>query len=264
MKFTNLFHGRGIFLSIPFVISVLFFSSCTSLEKLTLMQNTEKSNTGSIQIEAPSVEYILRPGDLITLDVKSPDPTLVDFFNLRSSVNPTSITEQSVYLNSYLINDNGAIDIPEIGIINITGLSVQQAEDLIEKELGSFLKSVFVMIKVTNLQVSVFGEVSKPGTYSVTNNAMSIVKALSMAGDITDYGNRKRVLVIRRNGDAMEYGIVDLTNIESFKSPWYWVRPGDEIYVEPTRLKSVELNTSPARTALLVLTNALVIFRLFN
>ena len=228
------------------------------------MQNVEKSSTGSIPVKAPSVEYVLRPGDLVSLDIKSPDPALADFFNLRSSVNPTSITEQSVYLNSYLIDDSGSIDIPELGVISLTGLTVQQAEGLLEKELSNFLKSVFVMIKVTNLQVSIFGEVAKPGTFTVTNNAMSVVKALSLAGDITDYGNRKRILIIRRNGDAMEYGIVDLTNIDSIKNPWYWIRPGDEIYVEPTRLKSVELNTSPARTALLVLTNALVIFRLFN
>ena len=247
-----------------FVFLVLLISSCTSLEKLTLMQNPESTNTGKSTIKAPSTEYLLRAGDLISIDVKSPDPALVELFNLRSPLNPTGISEQALYLNSFLVNDSGAVIMPEVGLINVQGLTERQAADKIKNELSKFLTNVFVMIKVINLQITLLGEVTRPGAYTVNTGGMSILKALSLAGDMTDYGNRNKVLVIRRQGENVEYGYVDLTKTDSFQNPWYWIRPGDEIYVEPTRLKSVELNTSPARTALLVLTNALVIFRLFN
>jgi polysaccharide export outer membrane protein len=247
-----------------FVFLVLLISSCTSLEKLTLIQNPETTSTGKSTIKSPSTEYVLRPGDLVSIDVKSPDPALVELFNLRSPLNPTGISEQALYLNSFLVNDSGAVNMPEVGLIAVQGLTELEAAEKIKKELGKFLSNVFVMIKVINLQISILGEVTKPGAYIVNTGGMSILKALSLAGDITDYGNRNRVLVIRRQGENVEYGYVDLTKTDSFQNPWYWIRPGDEIYVEPTRLKAVELNISPVRTALLVLTNALVIFRLFN
>jgi polysaccharide export outer membrane protein len=234
------------------------------LEKLTLIQNPETTSTGKSTIKSPSTEYVLRPGDLVSIDVKSPDPALVELFNLRSPLNPTGISEQALYLNSFLVNDSGAVNMPEVGLIAVQGLTELEAAEKIKKELGKFLSNVFVMIKVINLQISILGEVTKPGAYIVNTGGMSILKALSLAGDITDYGNRNRVLVIRRQGENVEYGYVDLTKTDSFQNPWYWIRPGDEIYVEPTRLKAVELNISPVRTALLVLTNALVIFRLFN
>jgi polysaccharide export outer membrane protein len=228
------------------------------------MQNPETTVSGKSKIASPSTEYTLRPGDLISIDVKSPDPALVELFNLRNPVNPTGISEQSMYLNSFLINDSGSVNMPEVGLISVQGLTEQQAAEIIKGELSKFLTNVFVMIKVINMQISILGEVARPGAYNVNTGGMSILKALSLAGDMTDYGNRKKVLVIRRMGENVEYGYVDLSKVDSFQNPWYWIRPGDEIYVEPTRLKSVELNTSPARTALLVLTNALVIFRLFN
>lgn len=138
---------------------------------------------------------------------------------------------------SYIIDENGQIDYPVLGKIDLKGLTVSEAKKLIYEKLQIYLKDPVVNIRLISFRVSVLGEVNKPGTFTVNNDRLTVLEALTMAGDLTDYGNRTNVLVVREIDGVRMFGELNLQSADIFKSNFYYLKQGDIIYVEPTEDK---------------------------
>lgn len=138
---------------------------------------------------------------------------------------------------TYLVDAQGFVNIPLAGRVRVVGLTTQQARDTITRYVEPYLKNPIVNVKIANFRFSVLGEVNKAGTYTVGYERATILEALSMAGDLTKYGNRENILVIRHLDGKRQYGRVNLHRRDVFMSPYFYLQQGDIIYVEPLKAK---------------------------
>jgi len=186
------------------------------------------------------------PGDRISIVVNSRDPELADMFNLpvlthRVGQPMNNSYSQSQQVSSYTVDSEGDIDFPVLGKIRVAGLKREQIAAAVKDELvaQNLVKDAVVIVEFMNLGVSVMGEVNRPGRFGIDRDCLTLLDALSMAGDLTIYGKRENVLVIRRENGVETYYRVNLCDSESlFSSPAYCLRQNDRVYVEPNEVRA--------------------------
>ena len=245
--------------------SILFFSVCISLLMVSCRSNdvsyfqdmTNEKNV--LEGVESNYEVEIANDDLLAISVSSIDPNAIAVFNLpattflKPGVDEISTTP---VLQSYLVDSEGYIDYPVLGRIRVVGMTRHELAEMLKKEISVYAKDPLVTVNFMNFKVSVLGEVTKPGTISITNERMSILDALGMAGDLTINGNRERVLLIRDDNGKKEYHVFNLTSSDIFRSPYFYLKQNDIIYVEPNKAKrsnarysqSAQFNTSVAST----------------
>lgn len=225
------------------LLLTLLFSACSTPKDITYMQNLENDQT--IPVDIPR-KLLIKPGDKLTIVVTCEDPELAEVFNLAvanyrigmaSSAN--SISSDSK-VGSFTVDDAGDIEYPLIGKIHAAGLSRADVSKLITEKIiaGNYLKQPVVTVDFLNAIVSVLGDVKSPGSYLIDRDEMTLLQALSLAGDLNITGRRDNVLVVRRDGEKNIAYRVDLTNAEELmQSPAFYIQQNDAIYVDPNDTK---------------------------
>lgn len=227
---TNTIRSTGVFKML--VILLLFFTSCsTPLHELIYLNGIEPDRaypSGPLP-----EEYRIRPNDQLFIQVISDDPLNAAFLNLidtqRGSIGNVS---NSMELITYLVDDEGKISYPQLGDILVKDKTVSEVRDIIQGKVDMYLESASVFVKLVNRNITVLGEVRSPGQKLMVKNQLTIFEALGTAGDITDYGNRQRVKLIRELPDGKHVTELDLTDPQVIYSPYYYVLPHDIVYVE--------------------------------
>jgi len=167
--------------------------------------------------------------------------------------------ETSLFINGYTVSDSGYIEIPILGRIRIAGKNMDEAIAAIRERAGKYLKDATVIVKLISFKVSVVGEVNRPGSYTNYNNQLTVLEAISMAGDITDYGNRKQVLVLRPTISGTNTFRLDLTSKDILTSDGFFLLPNDIVYVEPIKSKSFRINIPTLTLALTTVTTLILV-----
>jgi polysaccharide export outer membrane protein len=222
-------------LAAPLVI--LFLFSCSNTSKLVYFNTTQSTFPGTSQ----AMEPLIQKNDLLSITVSSLNPEASAIFNapnIAASGIHTTTTIGNATPVGYLVNQDGKISFPMLGELQVTGLTKSQLAADLTKQLTDkkLLVDPIVSIRFLNFRVSVLGEVSKPGVYSVPNEKLTLLEALGLAGDITIYGKKDNVLVIREGNDgAKTLKRLDLNTAEVMNSPYYYLRSNDVVYVEPTQ-----------------------------
>jgi polysaccharide export outer membrane protein len=152
----------------------------------------------------------------------------------------------------YLVDNDGTIELPLIGKVKIGGLRTTDAADTIRTRLGAYLKEPSVVVRNINFKISVLGEVKIPGIFVIPDEKITLPQILSMAGDLTIYGNRSNIMIIREENGKREYARLNLTSREIFDSPYYYLRKNDVVYVEPIKSKMFDTD-SRVRTVPLII-----------
>jgi len=228
-------------------LSVLLFS-CGSKQDVVYFQDVDTMGVSkSINSYVPTI----RPDDILTIVVSALDQDAVKPFNLTSVAFAAEdggagrATQQN-----YLVDINGNIDFPVLGTLKLAGLNRIQATTLIKEMLKEYIKDPIVNIRTVNFKVTVLGEVAQPGAYTISNERITIIEALGLAGDMTIQAQRKNVLVIREENGNKTYTRVDLTSESVFNSPVYYLTQNDVIYIEPnnSRIKSSTIGPSTSTT----------------
>lgn len=229
--------------------AVLILSSCASREKVVYFQNISDINKENIIKYEPR----LQPDDLLMIIVSASNPEAAAPFNLPivgvSGTNGSADNANAqLRYQTYLINNDGDIQFPVIGNLKIGGLTRSEALVKLNTELEKYINNPIVNMRILNYKVSVMGEVARPGTFDITTERITLPEAISRAGDMTIYGNRSNVLVIREVDGKKTYNFVDITKSDFINSPFYYLTQNDLVYVEPnkTRINSsaVGPNTS--------------------
>lgn len=216
--------------------------SCSVAKQVPYFQDILSDSTLAI-IPAPET-ITLQPQDKISILVNSRDPQLMTLFNLpvvQKNIGSTSVSSSGNNLAGYTLDQNGNIDFPVLGKLHLAGMTREQAAEYIKGLLISenLVKDPVVTVEYMNLNVAILGEVNKPGRYSIDKDQLTILDALSMAGDLTIYGLREKVTVMRQNGDNQQIYEVNLTSAKDvFSSPVYYLQQNDIIYVEPNRMRA--------------------------
>jgi len=240
---------------LPFLLmlSILLLSSCAGTKKVAYFQKLDTS-ADTLKVKKISTglyDARLKPKDLLTITVLTSEPVTSRIYNLvvpqlyePSSNSNTSIISQPA-LQTYLVNNDGDIDFPVFGKLHVKDLTRKELEDLLQKKLASAFNNErpIVTIRITNYAVNVLGEVNRPGKYNTVNERMTIFEGLAMAGDMTIYGRRDNVIVLRENAEgAKQYIKVDLNDANIINSPAYYLEQNDVVYVEPNKAKSRNAN----------------------
>jgi polysaccharide export outer membrane protein len=227
---------RSLVFSILLLVTTILLTSCYSRKKVAYFQDNSSAKKDSA-VESMKYEPLIQANDIISIYVTSLSPEASAFFNTtaasgdpgeKSAGNlPTAI--------GYLVDINGNIEIPLVGQIKVGGLTTTKATEIVKKQLEKYLQNPSVRIYFENYRVTLLGEVSRPGVYKVPNEKMTIPEAIGLAGDLTIFGHRDNILVIREENGKKEYARLDLRDKTIFSSPFYYLHPNDIVYVEPNR-----------------------------
>ena len=237
-----------------FIIAFLAFS-CVSQKRMIYIQQKENTETYT----SHRSELLIKPFDLLYINVSSLDQQGYNFFSQDKGA--MTVTSELLNVISYTVSDSGEVKLPVIGKLKLNGLSLDQAEQAIEVAYRSYLNNPSVSIRFVNNLVTILGQVNKPGTYPFQTPHINIFNAIGLAGDITEYGNRKRVTIIReeKNNEIKRFTL-DLTKDDILQSNNLYIRPNDVIFIEPLKTRwwnmqhfPFELIFSAITTAILVL-----------
>lgn len=259
-KLTNL-------LIILFIMSISF-SSCVSNRNLRYLNDKEiKEIDVKKYKEAEIADYRLKPNDELDINIKSLDDPTTNVFQTLGNQQSTSsgyTTPYSASLSAYMIDKNGYIQLPVIGNIFVENKTIPEVISMLQDSLNNILSNPTVTVKLVNRYVSVLGEVRNPGHFSYSQEKINIYNALSLAGDVTTYGDRNDVLLVRNeNGNNLSINI-DLTSSDLLASDYYYLRPNDIIYVKPMRKKFWGLDTFPWSVLLSTISTVILIYTVFG
>lgn len=226
----------NIRLPLPFLIGILAIiltSSCVSRKEMVYFQNMPELQSS---IDASKTNLKIQPNDLLTITVSAANIEAVQPFNLPVTSAPRLGSEGvsgNMQLQSYLVDSDGNIEFPVLGTVEVAGFTRQQLVEKLKTEVSRYVQNPIVNIKIINFQVTILGEVNRPGTFTVPDERISLSKALGLAGDLTIYGRRDNVMILRETGDSKEYKYIDLTKSDFLNSEYYYLQQNDVVYVEP-------------------------------
>ncbi len=228
------------------VASVLFFGSCATPTNIAYFQNRLVDKPEQIDKHAG---IVIQPKDMLSIVVSSKNPELVVMFNLPvvSYQAGSEIVSSAGYqrLMGYVVDNDGFIDFPILGRIKVSGFTRWELSELIKDRLVAegYLSDAVVVVEFMNFKVSVIGEVNAPGTYTIEGDKVTVLQAISLARDLTIFGQRENVTIIReRDGERVMYQI-NLCDVSMFNSPAYYLQQNDIVYVEPSEIKARQSTT---------------------
>ena len=223
------------------VLLVMTLASCNTSEKILYFQDIVVNRPEVIEATR---DITLQPMDQISILVSSKDPELAALFNLSRAQyrvgNGAGINNYNGEMSGYTIDELGEIDFPVLGKLHVSGMTKSEVAAMVKKRLmdESLVNDPVVTVEFMNLYFSVLGEVSRAGKYSITKDQITILEAIAMAGDLTIYGKRDGIFVIREeNGERVTHW-VDIRSKDIFKSPVYFLKQNDVIYVQPNTVRA--------------------------
>ena len=247
------------FYILSYFIIILSLSSCVTQRKIEYLQDKEKGLKAFP--ESNIQDYKLKPFDEIFIQITSLDETANNVFG-SSSTNLITMGGMQPYgasLISYSINGEGYLQLPIIGRFNVKDKTIAQVTVTIKDSLSRILNQPNVIIKLVNRYISVLGEVKNPGHYSYSQDRISIYDAIGISGDITDYGNRNQVVLIRNQQGKNLRVTLDLTESNILSSEYYFMRPNDILYVKPLKKKFWGMREFPFSVLLTSITTGILV-----
>ena len=227
----------------------LLLASCRSQKEtlyfpdLAVKEDVIQHIPDSIQ----SYESPIAPDDMLAITVTAIDPNAVAIFNLptQNFLTPGEVMMTTTpSLQTYLVDAEGYIDYPVLGRIKVGGLKRNEIAVLLKEKISKYAEDPIVSVQCTNFKISVLGEVTKPGSYKISSERITLLDALGLANDITIYGNHSNVLLIREENEVRSFHRFDLTKSDIFTSPYYYLQRNDIVYVEPNKARQGYANYS--------------------
>lgn len=231
-------------------IAVTIITSCASREKIVYFQG-DQTNFDKITDYVP----VLQPDDQLVITVSAIDLESTSPFN---QLNQYMQSNREDRRQAYLIDQNGEINYPVLGKVKLAGMTRNEAVLYMQERLKEYIKDPGVNIHISNLKVTVLGEVSQPGTFTLNNERITILEALGLAGDLTINGVRDNVVVIREIAGNKEFYRVDLTKNEIVNSPVYYLKQNDVVYVEPNKAQ-VQSSAFGRNTSIIIAVAGLIV-----
>jgi len=246
---------------------VAAFASCVPQKKMLYLKDAEMaSETQSINyVNERSVDYKLQPGDNL----------YIRFINTIDEHSATSLTgestrggsymtsDASIYLQSYTLDEDGCIELPLVGKVELKNMTVDEAKDKLQEVLSQYMNQTTLIVKLSNFNLTVLGEVNKPGMYKVYQSQINLFEAISTAGNMTNFAKNNEVKIIRQTDNGSQVITVDMGQADILSSPYYYLKPNDIIYVEPLPIKQWGFTTFPYSTVFSIVSLAATLFALF-
>ena len=243
---------KNIFILLINLVFV-FLNSCTSQKKLDYLQNIENV---ALETSIKNAKSTIQPNDQLVILVTAKDMDVVKPFNQNfssgqilqystASNNMPTQNQTSTSGPTYIVDTQGNIDFPVIGKINTENKTTEELRDVLKKEISKYVVNPQVSVKNTNYKITVLGEVNRPGTYNIPEAQTTVLEVLGLAGDLTIYGNREDILVLRNIDGTMTKERIDLTKADFINSPYFYLKQNDVIIVSPNETKQKSSRLDP-------------------
>ncbi|MEF3079079.1 polysaccharide biosynthesis/export family protein [Winogradskyella poriferorum] len=250
------------------LITILILTSCGSRKNIVYFQD-EPIEDGVLVSEPKPIIY--KPDDILTINVSALDPDTVKPFNLMVvSNNDSNLLNAGgrQQFQSYLIDYDGNIDFPVLGKLKVAGLNRTELTAMLVEKISEYANNPIVNVRLSNFTITILGEVRNPGTFTIQDERITVLEALGLADDLTIFGKRKNVLLIREVDGKKKFAKIDLTSVNAVNSPVYYLQQNDVIYVEPNNAKirasSYNQNNSVLISAIGTLTTIIAVFLVRN
>ncbi len=251
------------------LVSVLLQSCTTSVKNLSYLHKPETSSLYDTGFSP--VEYRVKANDNLYIRIIGEDELMTAFLNITGPGIGTNTGygygQDMIDFITYIVDEGGTISMPQIGRVKVEGMTIREIEELLTPEVNKYVANTSVIVRVVNRTVTVLGEVRSPGTYNMIKYRQSVFESLGVAGDLTDFGNRHNVKLVRDGKFGKQIVELDLTKPNLVTSPYYYVIPGDVIYVEP-RSKLYGTKTLPFTgilpSVLSLISSALALYVIFK
>ncbi|HTN21375.1 MAG TPA: polysaccharide biosynthesis/export family protein [Pelobium sp.] len=229
---------------------ILLSSSCSPRRNLVYFSDLSNKEAES-RLVTPDREPKIQVNDLLSITVN----TLSSESNMLFSVNSNNINKSGYFeKEGYRVDNKGDVNLPVAGNISLEGLTIEEAQQRLVNNLSRYVRNPIVNIQFMNFRVTVIGEVNQPSTFNVSNNQINLLEALGTAGDLTVYGKRENVLVIRETNGKRTMVRMNLNDKNILDSPYFYLKQNDIIYVEPDKSKSLEYSPNNRLMPLVVAT----------
>jgi polysaccharide export outer membrane protein len=216
---------------------IITLSSCITNRDLEYINSNKELNEIKVKLQ----DYILQEGDLLSVQISTTTEQQHDFFNKENVASP-QLMLQNPYLYGYVIKEDGSLDLPSLGTVSAAGFTLAELENVIRNIAVSYFESPVIKLNIINFEVTVLGEVNSPGTFKIVNPEVNILYALSLSNDITQFGNRRKIKVIRNKNNFNRVFYVDLTKKSVLNNTDFMLQPNDIIYVAPMKKKFYAFN----------------------
>lgn len=250
------------------LIAILVLTSCGSRKNIVYFQD-EPIEDGVLVSEPKPIIY--KPDDILTINVSALDPDTVKPFNLQVvSNNDSNLLNAGgqQQFQSYLIDYDGNIDFPVLGKLKVAGLNRSELTSMLVEKISEYANNPIVNVRLSNFTITILGEVRNPGTFTIKDERITVLEALGLADDLTIFGKRKNVLLIREVDGKKKFAKIDLTSVNAVNSPVYYLQQNDVIYVEPNnariRSSTYNQNNSVLISAIGTLTTIIAVFLVRN
>ncbi len=222
-------------LNLLLIPTLVFFAASCSTQNKAVRNYLENTSDTTLPILAGAKETVIQKNDLLSIRVysMSTDPATDVPYNLPEQTSGGGSADNN--LRGFLVDADGNIQYPRLGTLHVEGLSKSELAALIKQKLEEQLSQPSVIVRFLNYKVTILGEVGSPGTYSAPNEKLTILEALGMAGDITEFGKKNTIKIVRETNGQREIGLVDLTSKDMFNSPYYHLQQNDVVMVEQTQ-----------------------------
>lgn len=252
MKYFNRITKLGIFT----LVLTMMFASCVPQKKMLYLKDAEMAaaNISKEYVNDRSVNYKLQPGDnlfirvLNTIDERSASAISGEYTSRNYMT-----SDASIYLQSYTLDEEGCIEMPLTGKIELKNLTIDQAKEKLQTELDRYVNQTTLIVKLSNFNLTVLGEVTHPGMYKVYQSQINLFEAISLAGNMTNFAKNNEVRIIRQTDNGSEVVTVDMGQADILSSPYYYLKPNDIIYVEPLKIKQWGFTAFPYSTVISVI-----------
>lgn len=214
------------------IMAITFFTSCRTQKAFGYLEDFTDTS-GKVQVNYP--EPVIQKGDVLSIVVYSEalDAGQTDrLYNLANSGTGASTTQ------GFLVDNDGNVQYPRVGKLKADGVTKAQLAEEIRKKLETELKNPSVIIRLINFKITMLGEVSRPGPISLPSEKVTILEAIGLAGDVSIYGKKDDVVILRDVDGAVEHGKIDLSSKKLFESPYYFLRQNDVVLVNPNKNKA--------------------------
>lgn len=229
------------------VLGLFVFSSCARVEDYYYFSNVGNEEFAVSAADSSATKLNILPGDQLSIVVSSSSPELTVLFNSSNAGGSTMAaingSSSSNIVLGYLVDSNGDIAFPQLGNVKVIGLSTTQIQELLERDLAPLLKNAVVNVRHVNFRISVLGEVNRPGIFNIPYDRCSVLQVLSMAGDLTIFGKRESVLLIRESQGKRTTTRLNLNDKSILTDSNFYLKNGDVLYVEPNRTRVNQSST---------------------
>ncbi|MBK7944212.1 MAG: polysaccharide export protein [Flavobacteriales bacterium] len=238
----------------------LLLTGCVGSRTVNYLNDPSLVPGASKLFENQKFEYRLQVNDVLSIRVFGLDDQTNRYFNVEAQGGGIMVSDAALYVNGFSIDKNGMVQLPQVGKLKLQGLTVGEAQDLVQRKINEYVQNATVILKMVNWRVSVLGNVPRAGTYMVYNNQITILDALALAGGPSEYADKSHVTLMRQSDRGVQALYVDLSTTNVLRSEYYYLLPNDVVYVPALKARPGRMNLEILSVILATLSTAAVVF----